>query len=548
MNQKICKNCEHEFTITDFDQAFYKHRDVPEPTLCPDCRQQRRISFRNERKLYKRKCALSGNEIISIYSPDKPYIVYGTEDWWSDKWDGLAYGRDFDFNKPFFEQFDDFNKVVPRPAMVNMFSENSLYTNHSAYLKNCYMCMNTGYCEDCSYMGNYNLYNKNCMDCVAIQNGELCYFCTNTKTATNSKYLYECMNCHDSAFLYDCHSCSNCFMCFNLRHKEYCIMNQHYSKEEYLAKIADLMPKTTDEYEKTFKEFKTLMQKDAIHKFVITENCENTTGDNIFNNKNAKDSYYTFGCEDVAYTYDCGELKDSLDVTEPFKGELEYETHACNWGYNLISTSKCYELKDCFYCQYCWNSDHLFGCFGLKKNKYCIFNKQYTKEEYETLVPKIIEHMKQTKEWGEFFPISMSPFCYNETIAQDYYPITKEEALKKGWAWQDIDKKEYQPQKYTVPQPIENVPDSIINEILACKSCKKNFKIIQTELDFYRRLSLPIPNKCYDCRHLERMNLRNPRHLWERKCDKCNAQIQSSYSPDRPEKVYCEKCYLQIVV
>jgi hypothetical protein len=163
--------------------------------------------------------------------------------------------------------------------------------------------------------------------------------------------------------------------------------------------------------------------------------------------------------------------------------------------------------------------------------------------------------MKRTGEWGEFFPISMSPFAYNETIAQDYYPSTKEEALKKGWKWQDLDKREYQPQKHTVPEKIEDVPDSIINEILACKArlqngqvCGKNFRIIQSELDFYRKLSLPIPNKCYDCRYLERMNLRNPRHLWDRKCSHCNADIKSSYSPDRPEKVYCEKCYLEAVV
>jgi hypothetical protein len=51
-------------------------------------------------------------------------------------------------------------------------------------------------------------------------------------------------------------------------------------------------------------------------------------------------------------------------------------------------------------------------------------NKQYTKEEYEKLLPKIIAHMKKTGEWGEFFPISISPFNYEETPAMDYYPLT----------------------------------------------------------------------------------------------------------------------------
>ncbi|MDD3861895.1 MAG: hypothetical protein PHP74_03355 [Candidatus Gracilibacteria bacterium] len=151
----------------------------------------------------------------------------------------------------------------------------------------------------------------------------------------------------------------------------------------------------------------------------------------------------------------------------------------------------------------------------------------------------------KNKEWGEFFPISMSAFCYNETIAQDYYPITKEEALIKGWKWKDADSKEYQTQTYEVPERIEDVSDSIVNEALACSHCKKNFRITKSELSFYRRKSLPIPKKCPDCRHFERMNLRNPRQLWARNCAKCGIEIQTTYSPDRPEIVYCGDCYLK---
>jgi hypothetical protein len=49
-------------------------------------------------------------------------------------------------------------------------------------------------------------------------------------------------------------------------------------------------------------------------------------------------------------------------------------------------------------------------------------NKKYSKEDYETLLPKIIDHMKKTGEWGEFFPMEISPFKYEETKAVDYFP------------------------------------------------------------------------------------------------------------------------------
>ena len=35
--------------------------------------------------------------------------------------------------------------------------------------------------------------------------------------------------------------------------------------------------------------------------------------------------------------------------------------------------------------------------------------------------------MKSTGEWGEFFPHEMSPFGYNETVAQEYFPMTEDE-------------------------------------------------------------------------------------------------------------------------
>ena len=198
----------------------------------------------------------------------------------------------------------------------------------------------------------------------------------------------------------------------------------------------------------------------------------------------------------------------------------------------------------------------------MRNAKYCILNKQYTKEEYFNLKEKIIQHMKQPcstnshstssglpsgQEWGEFFPIAMSPFTYNETVAHEYFPMTKEEVLKRGWKWKDEDTKNYQIQTYNIPDSITDVPDTICNEILACTTCKKNYKIQKAELTFYKKQNLPIPRICPDCRHRQRMQLRNPRTLFNRKCDKCAIDTQTTFAPERPEQVYCEECYLNVV-
>jgi len=96
-----------------------------------------------------------------------------------------------------------------------------------------------------------------------------------------------------------------------------------------------------------------------------------------------------------------------------------------------------------------------------------------------------------------------------------------------------------------LPIDISNIPDDILSWAIQCKDTQKSFKIIPQELKFYRENNIPIPRLHPDERHAQRMKLRNPRRLYDRKCNKCEKQIQTTYSPARPEIIYCEECYLK---
>jgi len=121
---------------------------------------------------------------------------------------------------------------------------------------------------------------------------------------------------------------------------------------------------------------------------------------------------------------------------------------------------------------------------------------------------KILDHMKKSGEWGEFFPIEMSPFAYNETIAQEYFPITKEFAKKMNWRWMEADPKEFLPQKFIVPQRISEVDESILKETLVCEKCGRNYKTTAQELVFYQKHMIPVPGQCHECRHARRFALK----------------------------------------
>ena len=136
-----------------------------------------------------------------------------------------------------------------------------------------------------------------------------------------------------------------------------------------------------------------------------------------------------------------------------------------------------------------------------------------------------------------------SPWSYNETVAQDFYPRTREEALKLGARWEESMPGTFG--KGTIKP--EFVSDNI-NEIFECEICSRNYKIISQEFAFYKKLGIPLPRKCPPCRYRARMNLRTPRELHERKCMKegCENKILTAYSPERPEKILCETCYQKL--
>ena len=233
------------------------------------------------------------------------------------------------------------------------------------------------------------------------------------------------------------------------------------------------------------------------------------------------------------------EIKRNCSTTVPICG---YNIHF------LRFCSHCFENSNIDYGYYLQHAQNCFGCVGMHHVKYCILNKQYGKEEYFELKEKIIAHMEKTGEWGEFFPLEISPFCYNETVAYELFPLSQEEVIKRGWKWREEELgTKYDGPQYTIPERIEDVTDEILQKILTCEKTGKNYRLVKPELEFYRKMKLPVPRVCPEVRHEQKRALRNLRQLWSCKCDKCGEDIETTFSPDRPEKVYCEKCYLESV-
>lgn len=301
----------------------------------------------------------------------------------------------------------------------------------------------------------------------------------------------------------------------------------------------------------------------------------NASGNQIYNSKNVLKSFQVYNGEDSKYCqfvfykpsrdcydmtlwggnanriYECMGAGDSEDMVK-FSFDCWAPGFNIEYSYHIVAPNK-----------------NIFGCVGLKNKEYCILNKQYTKEEYEEMIPKIKQHMNDMPyvdanglvyKYGEFFPTEISLFAYNESFAQSYFPLEKVEALAKGFKWKDREENQYAItiKAEDLPDDIENVDDSILNEIIECEVSKRAFKLIPAELQFYKMMKIPLPRLHPDERHKRRLAKQNPMKLWHRSCmceqadhnhtGKCEVEFETSYSPDRKELVYCEKCYQQEVI
>jgi len=570
-----CQNCKQNFNIEPDDFLFYEKIKVPAPTWCPNCRCIRRMVHRNERILHRRTCDITGKNIISIYRADCPYTICDKDYYFSDQFDPLAYGVAYNPDISFFEQFYEFAKKVPMTSLFVRNSENCDYNQDMSNASNCYLCSRTHDSQNMfyTYRGNHS---SDCVDCFqAVVQSEFLYECVNVSTCSNSQFLHSCEKCSDSAFLYNCVGCVDCFMCTDTRNKQCCYKNEQYSREDYKKILESYNLSSYEGQQKALAEFEEFLK---IHpqKNLTVIRSNNVTGDSIFDSKDSKNVWNVRGLENSSYIWDSMVFKDCMDTYSGASSELIYESTAttghssnCHFCVRVYKGS-----RDCEYSWFLQNCSNCFGCVGLVGKEYCIFNVQYSKDDYFPLLEQVKSKMIRDKEYGEFFPLYMSPFPYNDTVAQEFFPLNENTAKEQGLLWGELSDKNYNPTILSdaLPDNINEVSDSILTEVISCEDggecahgCTRAFRIVAGELAFYKRRGIPLPRKCPNCRYYRRLDYRNPTVLRDITCmctgdvlsngiykntvahehgeESCGKNITTTIKEDRNFIIYCDSCY-----
>ena len=555
-----------------------------------------------------RDCTACSKHCLSIFPPEAQMNLLCEDCFNRDDWDGCTWGRNYDFSRPFFDQFLELVWESPTQISNAYFSENCEYIINAHKNKDCYLLDEVDRCRDC-------LYGYNLQDCDTVLNSfyvrksQVCYALSQAEKCYRVFYGHNVHNSSDSAFLQHCRSCKHCLFCSSLRNAEYHIFNKPVSKEQFQAAWAAVFNGTQESIDRAQSEFEAFAISQPVPAS-IQVNCEDCTGDQISNSKGCRDCYNCDNCQDCRYCTDIHNSKDCCDV-HIYEGELMYEClHAGPQGYAQYFSHWPWFSSNVYYCSQMMSCKHCFGCSGLKHKEYCVFNKQYSKEEYEELVPRIIDNMRNTSNsirsrdvilssskdeiavgaegadipqngaamnpseasgtkngaamnpseasgtkngaamnpseasgsWGEFCPTSASPYAYNQTMAQWYFPLTKEEALQQGFRWHDEEDPHTGAEATDVPDDLSEVSDDILSQVLRSTKSGRKFKVIAPELAFHRTHQIPLPTNT-PAQRMESFAAANTRTLYDRTCDECGLEISTTYSPDRPEKVLCLQCY-----
>ena len=525
---------------------------VPPSVFSPVVRNQHAQINHASDELFQRKSDLSGKEILANISSENSVPVYDDSEWWSDEWDALSYGIPYDSQKGFFEQLHALKVTVPRPAKSQYGGDvnvNSEWTVEGYQLHNCYFLY--GGIENDNVL--YSVSPVKCRDCMEIglsTNCELGYELFGCTNCYQSSFLDDCEDCSECYFGFDLQHCESCFGSYNLRYKKYCFFNKQLTKEEYEEKMKQINFGSRKEVEKWREKFLAERDQKAVRLNLKNQSIENCLGNDLTEGKNCHNCFWASKSENSA------NVSYSLNVrySQNIHGSLDVEKSVSSFGKNIYEAKYCYAVfnsSNVEYSDFCFNLENCFGCVGLKNKKFCIFNKQYSEEEYWKLVDQIKTKMLADGEYGQLPPYKYAIHPYNLTAAQKFYPLTEEEVKQKGMTWHhiEINQGHDSTPASELPDDVKDATEDIINKPFLCTETGRPFTIVKQEFEFYKKMGIALPTVHPMVRRKKAINRFRVPKLVDENCVMCNKEIKTQNTFIKPQNIKhaCYDCYLKVL-
>jgi hypothetical protein len=180
------------------------------------------------------------------------------------------------------------------------------------------------------------------------------------------------------------------------------------SLEEYLEKVNEIKgsySKMEEAREKFNLLSKTLPKRENNNLKTV-----DSTGDYLTECRNVKNSFEVAKSENCKYLFSSKGLKDSIGtIGYGTGGEQLLEVVATGYSSKVIGSYWAENSNDIMYSFDIRNCHDCVGCDALKNGKYSIFNKEYSKEEYEELKNHIVKELNEIGIHGLMMPVEIAP-------------------------------------------------------------------------------------------------------------------------------------------
>lgn len=136
------------------------------------------------------------------------------------------------------EAFDRLKKEVPRRDTMQINTENC-FGDNILNSKDIFYGFDVRDSQDCGYVAELHGV-KDSWDIFVLEYSELCYDLSSCYKLNNCNFCFSCWESNDLEFCEWVSNSQNCFGCVSLHRKEYHLLNQPYSKDEYFKKTAEI--------------------------------------------------------------------------------------------------------------------------------------------------------------------------------------------------------------------------------------------------------------------------------------------------------------------
>jgi hypothetical protein len=427
--ERICVLTGEKWLMTEEEIGWYKKFNVPPSTRSPKARWLSMAHFSTGYQWWWNKHFDTGEPVLTFIHPASDIKVLPDKEWFSR--DFSAVTLDYDLEKSFFTQLRILQEKIPMAATSTVVPAENSIAQASFGDQDSYFVLASR--SKSSFYSSLLLDAENCSDCLTGMNLIDCNNVIHSERLHNCRYAresYDCLNCF---FVFDCRNCEHCFGATNQRNKKYLWFNEQLSQAEYEQRLAQVDLGSRRQVKQWNAKFDQFLQNNTVWPQGFNEKVSNSVGDYL---RGSVDCNFCFNINGGQHSYWCGFCTGSAEdsafswglngSTDCYLCLLAPQSSKCKFCWRCIACDSCEYSVNCYNCQNC------FACVGLQRKSFCIFNKQYSEEEYWKKLDEIKCRLLSTGDYGLFLPLSSSGACVYLGGGETFTTFTAEEIISFG--------------------------------------------------------------------------------------------------------------------